>query len=107
MGMLDETADMTCYWAGIDRLWRITNCWMAYFDLHAWSNVACVNRRLVPSMASKMEELFEHTLSETDKQWMDARFNDPQHLAMLRENFRDHALLSTEPDQLAQPYHQS
>ena len=66
--MLDGTADMTCYWAGIDRLWRITNCWMAYFDVHVSSNVACVNRRLVPSMASKMEELFEHTLSKTDKQ---------------------------------------
>ncbi len=104
--MLDETADMTCYWAGIDRLWRITNCWMTYFDLHAWSNVACVNRRLVPSMASKMEELFEHTLSETDKQWIDARLNNPQHLAMVREEFRDHFLLSTAPEQLAKPYHQ-
>jgi len=52
--MLDEIADMTCYWAGTDRLWRITKCWMTYFDIDAWSNVACVNRRL--------EEFFQSTL---------------------------------------------
>lgn len=69
INMLDEDSDMTCYWAGVDRLWRITNCWMSYFDVHAWSNVACVNRRLVPSLATKMEEIFQRTLDDK-QQWI-------------------------------------
>ena len=59
--MLDE-AGMTCYWAGIDKLWRLTDCWLSYFDLRFWSNVACSNRVLVPDLAAKMEATFLRTL---------------------------------------------
>lgn len=61
--MLNER-DFTCYWAGRRRLWRITGCWMQYFDVHTWSNVACVNRSRVPRLASKMEAVFQKTLEE-------------------------------------------
>ena len=62
--MLDATASMTCYWAGVERLWRITECWMSYFDIRTWSNIACVNRVRVPELASKMEDVFLHTIEE-------------------------------------------
>jgi FkbM family methyltransferase len=55
-----------CYWAGSSgNLWRITDCWMDYYDIRFWSNVACVNtrREAVQSMAARMEELFLETLS--------------------------------------------
>ena len=61
--MLD-VADFSCYWAGERRLWRITNCWMLYYDVHTWSNVACVNRERVPRLATKMEAVFQETLKE-------------------------------------------
>ena len=61
--MLNER-DFSCYWAGRRRLWRITGCWMQYFDVHTWSNVACVNRSRVPRLASKMEAVFQKTLEE-------------------------------------------
>jgi hypothetical protein len=37
--MLDKK-DFTCYFAGQQCLWRITEGWMLYYDVHAWSNVA-------------------------------------------------------------------
>lgn len=55
-----------CYWAGSSgNLWRITDCWMDYYDIRFWSNVACVNtrREAVQSMAARMEELFLETLA--------------------------------------------
>jgi FkbM family methyltransferase len=55
-----------CYWAGSSgNLWRITDCWMDYYDIRFWSNVACVNtrREVVQSMATRMEELFLETLA--------------------------------------------
>lgn len=61
--MLDGQ-EFTCYWTGERRLWRITGCWMMYFDVHTWSNVACVNRKRVPKLASKMENVFQQTLKE-------------------------------------------
>jgi len=61
--------EFTCYWAGIDRLWRITNCWMVYYDIGTWSNIACVSRSLVPLLAKKMESIFQKTLLETDEVW--------------------------------------
>lgn len=69
--MLD-TNGFTCYWAGMDRLWRITDCWISHYDAHVWSNVACVNRSVM-KLASKMEEIFERTLME-DIEW---RANHP------------------------------
>jgi len=61
----DARLSFTCYWAGQKRLWRITGCWMRYYDIHTWANVACVNRRLVPKLAANMEAVFRTTLSES------------------------------------------
>ena len=61
--MLYEDASMVCYWAGIEKLWRITNCWMLYYDIHSWSNIACVNTNLVPDLATNMETIFQNTIS--------------------------------------------
>jgi len=57
-----DDLDITCYWAGKKKLWRITGCWQLYFDIHTWSNVACVNRRMAPDLAEKMEKVFQQTL---------------------------------------------
>mmetsp|Transcript_23796 Transcript_23796/g.52027 ORF Transcript_23796/g.52027 Transcript_23796/m.52027 type:complete len:293 (+) Transcript_23796:96-974(+) len=64
----DKTANnygdlsFTCYWAGKQKLWRITDCWLHAYDLHTWGNVACVNRKLAPMLADKMEAVFQNTL---------------------------------------------
>mmetsp|Transcript_20369 Transcript_20369/g.56670 ORF Transcript_20369/g.56670 Transcript_20369/m.56670 type:complete len:285 (-) Transcript_20369:60-914(-) len=60
----ENKLSFTCYWAGEKRLWRITDCWMMYYDVHMWSNVACVNRKRVPKLADKMEAVFRATLDE-------------------------------------------
>jgi FkbM family methyltransferase len=65
--LLDDH-DFTCYWAGVDRLWRLTDCWLSYYDMRTWSNVACVHRSAVPSLASKMETVFQLTLLE-EREW--------------------------------------
>jgi FkbM family methyltransferase len=53
-----------CYWAGRGgKLWRITDCWMDYYDVaKQWSNVACVNLALAPTLAMRMEGVFLKTL---------------------------------------------
>ena len=54
-----------CYWAGdSNHLWRITDCFLDYYDKHAWSNVACVNVAIPQTapLAARMEELFQMTL---------------------------------------------
>jgi FkbM family methyltransferase len=61
--MLKE-AGFVCYWAGINKLWRITDCWMDYFEMHDWSNVACVSPEHQPKLAETMEAVFEDTLVE-------------------------------------------
>lgn len=57
-----------CYWAGLEgKLWRITKCWI---DEHRnegdkwkrWSNVACVQPKLAPILAERMEQQFLMTL---------------------------------------------
>ena len=56
----------TCYWAGHNGLlWQITNCWLEHYHVHAWSNVACINRhdRQMRSVAEKMQESFLSTLA--------------------------------------------
>ncbi|KAI2508247.1 methyltransferase [Fragilaria crotonensis] len=59
---LDEL-DFTCYWAGRGELWRITGCWLPHYGGAFWSNVACANRRLAPSLLQKMEAVFLDTVS--------------------------------------------
>ena len=52
---------MICYWSGMDKLWRITGCWLEYFDAHYWSNVACV-KKTNTVLADRMEDMFLRTL---------------------------------------------
>ena len=33
-----------CYWAGIQRLYRVTGCWSPEYDKKGWSNLACARR---------------------------------------------------------------
>eukprot|EP00814_Leptocylindrus_danicus_P007256 CAMPEP_0116008266 /NCGR_PEP_ID=MMETSP0321-20121206/2766_1 /TAXON_ID=163516 /ORGANISM="Leptocylindrus danicus var. danicus, Strain B650" /LENGTH=445 /DNA_ID=CAMNT_0003477067 /DNA_START=1 /DNA_END=1338 /DNA_ORIENTATION=- len=60
--MLDDL-NFTCYWAGRDKLWKITRCWWDYFDFHHWSNVACVKNSQI-KLAIAMENLFTKTLQD-------------------------------------------
>mmetsp|Transcript_27565 Transcript_27565/g.45565 ORF Transcript_27565/g.45565 Transcript_27565/m.45565 type:complete len:249 (-) Transcript_27565:1363-2109(-) len=60
--VLFEKFGMICYYAGIDELWRLTNCFQPYFNRHQWSNVACVNPTLDPLLASRMEDMFQRQL---------------------------------------------
>lgn len=56
----------TCYWAGTEgHIWRITDCWLDYYDLHFWSNIACVNLNdpIIKPMARRMEQLFQETVA--------------------------------------------
>jgi hypothetical protein len=87
-------ADMTCYFAGKSRLWRLTNCWMLYYDAHVWSNVACV-RRSQTRLATIMEDTFQRTLKD-GKVW--ARSKRSQ------EENRDHKIFSTEQDIMVSKY---
>ena len=62
-----EGLGFVCYWAGNrGHVWRITGCWRDSYDLHFWSNVACVNANdpTVRTMADHLEELFQATLRE-------------------------------------------
>jgi FkbM family methyltransferase len=57
--------NFVCYWAGsYGHLWRITDCWMDYFQRHGWSNVACVNIGIpgTETLAARMEDDFQKTL---------------------------------------------
>lgn len=63
--MLDG-AGFTCYWAGDNRLWRLTQCWMDHYNLRFWSNVACVQRTQT-ELAARMESLFLQTLADSQK----------------------------------------
>ena len=66
--MLDRIG-FTCYWAGKNGLlWQITNYWLEHYHVHAWSNVACVNRRdsKMRSVAQDMQKRFLSTLTLED-----------------------------------------
>eukprot|EP00547_Thalassionema_nitzschioides_P007172 CAMPEP_0194218232 /NCGR_PEP_ID=MMETSP0156-20130528/23286_1 /TAXON_ID=33649 /ORGANISM="Thalassionema nitzschioides, Strain L26-B" /LENGTH=340 /DNA_ID=CAMNT_0038947513 /DNA_START=241 /DNA_END=1263 /DNA_ORIENTATION=- len=52
----------TCYWAGKEKLWRITGCYHDYYNtFKGWSNVVCAHRSQ-HKLATKMETLFLKTL---------------------------------------------
>ena len=52
-----------CYWAGQQRLWRITNCWMNHYQSPSiLAHVACVNQRLAPQLHRRMERVFHETI---------------------------------------------
>ena len=63
MRLLDGKG-FTCYWAGIKKLWRITDCYLDWYDWHGWSNVACVHRSQI-ELVGIMEGLFNRTLGVT------------------------------------------
>ncbi|KAL3774742.1 hypothetical protein ACHAWO_012067 [Cyclotella atomus] len=75
--LLDDRG-LTCYWPGYDGyIWRITGCWLDFYDIHMWSNVACVNRNMVnvKSMAEEMEDLFQKTLLKGEDVIMNSRMS--------------------------------
>jgi len=104
--MLDASADMTCYWAGVDRLWRITECWMSYFDIHTWSNVACVNRVRVPKLASKMEDIFLRTIEEDygEKPAWIKKGVSIEEVNKARKKVENHLLMSLDENKLRNKY---
>ena len=67
---LNHNYDFTCYFAGNGMLWRITDCFLDYYELHFWSNICCVNRHHVVELAKSMELLFEQTVARDDIQYM-------------------------------------
>jgi FkbM family methyltransferase len=63
--MLKEEYGFVCYWAGNDKLWRITDCWLGHYDRSkTWSNVACVSTTLAPLLLDRMEDQFQSTMRE-------------------------------------------
>ena len=63
VNLLDQK-QFTCYWLGDEELWRITGCYIGYYDLiHQWSNVGCVHRSQ-KELASVMETAFQETLQK-------------------------------------------
>ena len=102
--MLDHN-DFTCYWSGVKMLWRITGCWMIHFDVHVWSNIACVNRRRVPKLASKMESVFLQTLEEPFANDWHGRFTRwDDYERRLQMEFKDDQIISTDPDVMSRKY---
>jgi FkbM family methyltransferase len=58
--------DFVCYWAGrAGNLWRLTDCWLDYFNTKVWSNVACVKRKNT-DLLRRMEAYFMATLAAGD-----------------------------------------
>jgi len=71
---LDQQFGFTCYWAGFDNtIWRITKCWLDFYHVHFWSNVACVNRNAneVRGIAERMEATFHDTLAKGEENLRD------------------------------------
>jgi FkbM family methyltransferase len=59
-----------CYWAGAyGHIWRISDCWMDHYNVHSFSNVACVNLNFAENapLLHRMEELFRATLNAGSK----------------------------------------
>jgi FkbM family methyltransferase len=74
---LENNFGFACYWPGTDgNIWRITKCFLEYYDIHSWSNVACVNRRIDEALpiAEKMESMFVETLKKGNDVVMDSNF---------------------------------
>lgn len=64
-----EDIGFVCYWAGMNRLWRITKCWISHYSTRHWSNVACVQSDSL-LLSAHMEALFHETLKEENKTWV-------------------------------------
>jgi FkbM family methyltransferase len=88
-----------CYWAGAyGHIWRISNCWMDHYNLHSFSNVACVNLNFAENapLLHRMEELFRATLDAGSKisyrkpssMYSDGGFRYPEFADMRVKNTR-------------------
>jgi len=54
----------TCYWAGKNKLWRISGCYFEHYNFfHDWSNVACVHRSQ-KTLYDRMEKVFTDLIEE-------------------------------------------
>ena len=68
--LLDEKFAFTCYWPGYNNtIWRITGCFLDHYEVHSWSNVACVNRKMedARNIAESLEKLFLATIDRGDE----------------------------------------
>lgn len=61
---LDEKS-FACYWAGRQRLWRVSKCWQDHFGEQSWSNLVCAHRGRKPELARKMEVAFLRAMTST------------------------------------------
>jgi len=65
-----KTAGLICYFAGKKEsdygLWRITGCFLDYYNYPHWSEIACVNvlQDDVKTLVSEMENKFQETLKK-------------------------------------------
>lgn len=64
---LKTKAGLVCYWSGSDSnqgLWRITDCWLDYYNTKHWARIVCVNTRHddVSELKNRMEANFLGTL---------------------------------------------
>jgi hypothetical protein len=61
-----KQSGFACYWSGNngDNLWRITDCWLDFYNIHHWAHLTCVNTNLpeIAPVAKQMEALFDATL---------------------------------------------
>jgi FkbM family methyltransferase len=58
-----EEQGFVCYYAGRQKLWRLTGCFQEFMNYHSWSNVACANGALDPELAAQMEAVFMQTIT--------------------------------------------
>lgn len=57
-------ASFACYWQGTNgNLWRISGCWLSYYEKASWAQLVCVNTRIEAAkpIYDKMEQVFEET----------------------------------------------
>ena len=57
-----DSAGLSCYWPGDDKLWRITDCWQDFYGYKTYGFVVCVNRNLAPKLHERMEAKFKATI---------------------------------------------
>jgi FkbM family methyltransferase len=81
-----------CYWAGANgNAWRLTDCFLDYYNLKFWSNVACVNTKLKNEddgavfIANRLEELFLQTLAKGDSLQFIDKLLEPQKVSTLKK----------------------
>ena len=55
-----------CYWAGsFGNIWRISDtCWLEYYEIKIWSNIACVQPQISSKLYEIMEDYFQQTLAK-------------------------------------------